>query len=188
MTKTREALGSDRELLSLATSILLEQGYEVEPIDLDATLVLAENPYFLVGVSAAPTIAQLLEAEGVAEATLARRLADADAGPKRWDAYLVLLTQERSPDNIEVTRELFDINYDTKRVRRIAHSGVDTTLASVRTALAPFVSPIQLDDPSLTADAFIFFLDALAARGVERDLAIRAIAAFQQGVPLGDVL
>jgi hypothetical protein len=119
---------------------------------------------------------------------IAERLAAADPGPKRWDAYLILLTQERSPESSTTTRELFSINYDTTNLRRIAHSGVDATLTAVRDALSPFVAPIELDDPSLAKGAFTYFVEALASRGVERDLADRAITAFRQGVPLGDVL
>lgn len=189
MSSTGSAgVGVDRELLALAGSILGEEGYVVEEIEADIALVLAENPYFLVGVAATPTIAQLLVAEGLAEAVIAEKLASADPGPKRWDAYLILLTQERSPENSTTTRELFNINYDTTNLRRIAHSGVDATLTAVRGALTPFVAPIELDDPSLAQDAFAFFTEALAARGVDRGLADRATSAFRQGVPLGDVL
>lgn len=182
------AVSSDRELLALSRSILSDEGYVVEEIEAGTTLILAENPYFLVGVAATPTIAQLLVAEGIAEAMITDKLAAADPGPKRWDAYLILLTQERSPENSDTTRELFNINYDTTNLRRLAHSGVDATLTAVRNALTPFVAPIELNDPSLAKDAFSFFTEALAARGVERDLADRAISAFRQGVPLGDVL
>lgn len=182
------AVSADRELLALARSILADEGYVVEEIEATTALVLAENPYFLVGVAATPTIAQLLVAEGIAEAMIAERLAAADPGPKRWDAYLILLTQERSPENSETTRELFNINYDTTNLRRIAHSGVDATLAAVRDAMTPFVAPIELDDPTLAQDAFSFFAEALAGRGIERDLVNRAIGGFRQGVPLGDVL
>jgi hypothetical protein len=181
-------VNSDRELLALARAIVSEANYAVEEVEGEITLLLAENPYFLVGVAATPTIAQLLAAESVAENILAQRIEAADPGPKRWDAYLILLTQERSPENSATTRELFEINYDTTSLRRIAHAGVQPTLRAVRDALTPFVAPIQLDDPSLTRDAFEYFLDALIARGVTPDLAGRAIAAFQQGVPLSDVL
>ena len=65
---------------------------------------------------------------------------------------------------------------------------MEPTLAAVREALTPFVAPIELDDPSIAGDPFNALEVSLAARGVERDLARRAIAAFKQGVPLADVL
>ena len=183
-----DQVSSDRELLALSRSILHGENYTVEEVEDDVSLLLAENPYFVVGVAATSTIAQLLLAESVAAGMITNRLAVSDAGPKRWDAYLILLTQERSPETSETTRELFNINYDTTGLRRIAHTGVDATLAAVRNALTPFVAPIELDDPSIAADPFTSFIEALGSRGVERDLAIRAVSAFRQGVNLGDVL
>jgi hypothetical protein len=188
MTDASPTVSSDRELLALARSVFVDEGYAVEDVTGDISLLLAENPYFLVAVSATSTIAQLLLAEPLAEAAVSHRLAASDPGPKRWDAYLILLTQERSPENRQTTRDLFEINYDTSNLRRIAHAGVQATLAAVRDALTPFVAPIELDDPSIARDPFDAMVAALAARGVDRDLASRAAAAFKQGVPLGDVL
>ncbi len=149
--------------LALARSILTDERYVVEAIDGDIPLLLAENRYFVVGVAATSTIAQLLVAESVAEGMISSRLISSNPGPKRWDAYLILLTQERSPETGETTRDLFNINYDTAGLRRIAHTGVDATLAAVRNALTPFVSPIKLDDPSISIDAFTAFVEALAS-------------------------
>lgn len=188
MSSTAPSMGSDRELLALARSVLTDEGYAVEELAGDIWVLLAENPYFLVAVTATPTIAQLLAAEPLAESAISERLATTDPGPKRWDAYLILLTQERSPQSRQTTRDLFEINYDTNNLRRIAHAGVEPTLAAVRDALTPFVAPIELDDPSITRDPFDSMVAALAARGVDRDVANRAVAAFKQGVSLGDVL
>lgn len=179
---------SDRELMALARSILNEENYAVESVEGDISMLLAENAYFVVGIAAASTIAQLLVAESIASGMIANRLAESNPGPKRWDAYLILLTQERSPETNDTTRDLFNINYDTTGLRRIAHTGVDATLTAVRNALTPFVAPIELDDPSIATDAFTSFVEALASRGVERELANRAVNAFRQGVHLGDVL
>jgi hypothetical protein len=188
MSTPAPSANSDRELLALARSVLADEGYAIEEVAGDIWLLLAENPYFLVAVTATPTIAQLLAAEPLAEAAILDRLATTDAGPKRWDAYLILLTQERSPETRQTTRDLFEINYDTSNLRRIAHAGVDPTLVAVRDALTPFVAPIELDDPSIVRDPFDAIVAALAAHGVDRDVANRAVAGFKQGVPLGDVL
>ena len=179
---------SDRELLALARSILSQENFVVEDVTDDLSLLLAENAYFLVGVAATPTIAQLLMVESAAVETILARLNASDPGPKRWDAYLILLTQERSPESRSTTRDLFEINYDTANLRRISHAGVRPTLSDVRDALTPFVAPIKLDDPTIARDAFDGFIEGLTARGVDRDLARRAVSAFQQGVPLGDIL
>jgi hypothetical protein len=179
---------ADPELLALARAVLESEDYALETLDRPMTMLLAENRYFLIAVVTTATIAQLLVAESLAEGVVAERLIDANPGPKRWDAYIVLLTQERSPETRKSTRELFDINYDTVRVRRIAHVGVDNRLDSVRTALAPFVAPIRLDDPILVADAFDALRDALAEKGVDREVAARAITAFRQGAKISDAI
>jgi len=180
---------SDPELLALARAVLSGEQYRVEEVsDHGIPMLLAENYYFIVGVAAAPTIAQLVLAEGVAEDVLARRLGEADVGPKVWDAYLILLTQEGLSEGGEATRNLFRINYDTQAIRRIAHSGVGPTLAEVRHALTPFVVPIELDDPTIAGDAFKSFTDALIQRGISRELATRAVAAFRQGGRIDDLI
>lgn len=58
---------------------------------------------------------------------LAQRIESAALGPKKWDTYLVLLTQEKSAEDDDVTRDLYAINFDRSRLRRIAHTGVDPT-------------------------------------------------------------
>ena len=180
---------NDQDLLALARAILESEDYVVEAVDEKGLEVLVgENRYFIVSVVAVPTIAQLLIAEGIAERFLTAQMEEADLGPKVWDAYLILLTQERLPDGGEVTRDLFAINYDTRAIRRIAHSGVDPTLSAVRTALTPFVKPIELDDPEITRDPFELFSDALIRRGVEPGVVSRAIPAFKQGADLDDAL
>lgn len=181
-------VSSDRELIALARGVLEEEQYVVEELHDGVPLLLAENRYFVIGVVATPTIRELLLAESLGEVLLTDRMKAGDPGPKRWDAYLVLLTQERSPDNSETTRQLFGINYDTSGVRRIAHSGVAPTVAAVREALTPFVAPVELEDQGIASDAFNTLTEALAARGIERQLADRAVSGFRQGADLDDIL
>jgi len=180
-----QGIRADAELLALARAVLVAEGYVVEDVAADGVpLLLAENRYFVLGVVTAATIAQIVVAEGWAEELLARRLGSADVGPKVWDAYLILLTQERLPEGGGATRELFDINYDTRGIRRIAHSGVFPRLADVRSALTPFVAPIELDDPSIATSAFESFIESLMARGIDREVAVRAVTAWRQGADI----
>jgi hypothetical protein len=182
-------LSSDDELLALARSVLSDEGYAVEDVRTgDVVFLLAENAYFLVGVSATPTIAQLLLAEGLVEAALSDRLSSSDAGPKIWDTYLVLLTQERSPETPFVTKGLYEINYDTARLRRIAHAGVDASRLAVSSALSPFIAPLELENPVVTENPFESMVRVLTTHGVEQQVARRAVDAFEQGVPLANVL
>jgi hypothetical protein len=188
MTNSPTSSTSDSELLTIARRVLEDEGYSVEFLTSGVNLVLAENPYFVVAVAAMSTIQELLLIEGIAEATLAARLSESAIGPKKWDAYLVLLTQERSPEDDATTRDLYAINYDTARLRRIAHTGVDATPEAVAHALAPFVAPVEATSTEMHQDPFVALVDALATRGVSRELANRAVAAFEQGASLDDVL
>ncbi len=189
MTEPVAIISSDDELLALARTVFVEQEYAVEDVSTgDLNFLLAENAYFLVGVVTTPTLAQLLLAEGLVEGALSDRLSAGDAGPKVWDAYLVLLTQERSPETALVTKGLFEINYDTARLRRIAHAGVDLNKDAVMAVLAPFVAPAELENPLITENPFQLMIRVLASHGIEKQLAQRAVDAFEQGVPLGNVL
>lgn len=179
---------SDSGLLLLARDALREAGFAVEEVPGEPDVVLAENRYFVIAVAATPTIDQLLLAESHIGSTLAKRLAESEVGPKLWDSYLVLLTQERSVESDEASRALYEINYDTARMRRIAHIGVEASGAGVREVLAPFVAPNSVSDASLTESPMGLLLNALASRGIDKDLAARAVAAFEQGASLVDVL
>lgn len=188
MTNPDAQHSSDSELLHIAKGVLEAQGYRVELATAGIDLLIAENPYFVVAVAAMITIQDLVLNEGLAEASLANRLDDSVIGPKRWDAYLVLLTQERSSEDDATTRDLYAINYDTARLRRIAHTGVDATPEAVSHALAPFIAPSESTSPEIQDDPFAALVDALASRGVSRELADRAVTAFEQGASLDDVL
>ncbi|MGH7964817.1 MAG: hypothetical protein ACRERD_23885 [Candidatus Binatia bacterium] len=141
-----------------------------------------------MAVAATPTIAQLLVAEGTTEVALSERLAQSNAGPKVWDSYVVLLTQEQSVESDEASRALYEINYDTARMRRIAHIGVEASLVGMREVLAPFVAPRAVSDASVSERPLGLLLRALVSRGVSQDLATRAVTAFDQGGSLVDVL
>lgn len=180
---------SDDEILRITKAAMSAQGFQVETINEGIDLVLAENNYFVVAVAAMNTIRDLILAEPVALEVLSQRIASAALGPKKWDTYLVLLTQEKSAEDDDVTRDLYAINYDTSRLRRIAHTGVDPTLEAVGHALAPFAEPVtSTTDADTQADALDSLLSALISRGVDDDLAQRAITAFEQGATLNDVL
>lgn len=180
---------SDPELLALAGEVLSEQGYAIQQVSKNGLdLLFAENPYFIVAVVTAPTISELILVEGQAEEILQTQLRGADIGAKVWDAYLVLLTQATLIDGGEETRQLFGINYDTHGVRRIAQSDVSPTSRGVRLALTPFVAPIELGDPSITMDAFAAFVDAVVERGVDPEIAARAVNAFRQGGRVADAI
>ncbi|WAH96189.1 hypothetical protein [Arthrobacter sp. MMS18-M83] len=87
-----------------------------------------------------------------------------------------------------MTRDLYAINHDTSRVRRIVHTGVDPTPEAVRHALATFIEPMSPATPVALTDALESLLHTLITQGVSEDLAQRAVTAFEQGASLDDVL
>jgi hypothetical protein len=178
----------DQELVALARSVLEREGFVVEQSGDANGLLLSENPYFIVAIVAASTVDQLLEAESLGEITLVERLNAHDLGPKVWDAYLVLLTQQAAPEDAETTRNLFEINYDTANLRRIVVTDVRPTTSAVEVALAPFIAPPSKADQTVVESPFIQLTRSLAGLGVDPKLAERAVAAFEQGANLVDAL
>lgn len=181
-------MNADVDLLAVVEDVLQGQGFLVAALPGSVPLVLAESPYFLIAVGALHTIGDLISSQGLAETSLLERLDAETIGPKKWDIYLVLLTRESSPEDDVTTRDLYAINYDTSRLRRIAHTGVVATKDSVAHALAPFLAPVETATVETVEAPFAALLSALIGRGVERQLAERAIAAFEQGASLDDVL
>ncbi|MFE4541581.1 hypothetical protein [Arthrobacter sp. NPDC056727] len=179
---------SDNELLGFTKTVLSEQGFQVETIGENIELVVAENSYFVVAVAAMNTIRNLILAEPAVFEALSKRIESVALGPKKWDTYLVLLTQEKSAEDDAVTRDLYAINHDTSRVRRIAHTGVDPTPEALRHALAPFLEPVTPTATVVHTDALESLLQTLISNGVDEELARRAVTAFEQGASLDDVL
>ena len=133
-------------------------------------------------------MADLIAAEPFVEDLLHSCLAEADVGPKVWDAYVVLLTQERPADQGDGSLPLFDINYDTRGFRRIARAGVEATNRGVRNALISFVRPIRLGDAGITSDPLQALSLALVTHGLAESIATRAVDIYQQGGQLDDAL
>lgn len=186
---TPPSFRSDPDLLAMAREVLASQGFVHEEVDeTDGGILLAEDPYFIIGLAATPTIADLLSAEPVVEKTIGDRMQAVDVGPKRWDAYVVLLTQERPSDEGSATRPLFGINYDTRGFRRIARAGVEPTIRGVRNALTPFVQPVRLEEAGLASDPFDSMTEALVRHGVDSELAVRSVEVFQQGGRISDAV
>ena len=102
--------------------------------------------------------------------------------PKSWDVYLVLLTAAFA-DTIDA-REVNAIRYDTTRVRKLISTGNELkALEDVRRTLLPLlpVTPVALEPQR---DVFELLVDALAARGIDRDDVSRLVLAFSKNEAL----
>lgn len=180
---------SDSDLLELASKMLTDEDFVVAHVGDDASeFLLAENRFFIIALATPATLRDLLAAEPAVESYLRGRLELADVGPKVWDAYLVLLTQERALDEGAGLHPLFNINYDTRGLRRMAQAGVSATAAGVRDALAPFMRPLMIASAGLSEDPLQAFESALVEEGVPPQTALRSVEIFKQGGRLDDAV
>ena len=180
---------TDEDLLTLARSVLSEAGFTQKEVKLqDTAVLLAENEYCIVALAATPTMDDLVAAEPHVEAFLQKGVEGADIGPKLWDAYVVLLTQERPSEQGSGVRKLFTINYDTHGFRRMARVGIEATIEGVRAALTPFVEPVRLEDRELITAPLAALSAELIRRGIDESVATRAVEIYQRGGQLDDAL
>src|SRR5438270_7781004 len=103
-----EELECGQEHLRLADAILKGGGFATSLVRLSPNLrlLVAENEYFVLGIVIAPTLDDLLKMESALAISFVNRLATEAAGPKQWDAYLVLLTTEAGSDSNHDVTEL----------------------------------------------------------------------------------
>ena len=188
MTEAR-GFRTDEDLFALARSVLSEAGFAQEEVKLqDTAVLLAENEYCIVALAATPTMDDLVAAESYVEAFLHKGIESADIGPKLWDIYVVLLTQERPSEQGNGLRPLFKINYDTHSFRRMARVGIEATIQGVRNALIPFVEPVRLEDGELATAPLEVLSAELISFGVDESVATRAVEIYQRGGQLDDAL
>ncbi|HZW43607.1 MAG TPA: hypothetical protein VFF32_04330 [Dermatophilaceae bacterium] len=136
----------DPALLGLAHRVLKRRGFLVREGALrglaDAPWLLAESDDFVLAVVAGRGIADLELLESHAAPELGEMLAQGDLGPKRWDAYLVLMASGDSDER--GNREVVDLQYNTRALRRIVALGVSADEEAVLSVLATFM---PLPDP-----------------------------------------
>lgn len=179
----------DRTLLRLVEEVLRSEQYEVLALasaEGAPPMVLAENTYFMVAATAVATVQDL----PLAEPYLVSRLSEvtANAGPKRWDAYALVLTQQEAIGSDSDTSRLFELAYDTSRARRIVHVGVKPDLESVRRAVIPFIPPPSFVAEDLLNDPLDQVQNELVGRGIGPDIVTRAVEVYRAGGKLSDAL
>jgi hypothetical protein len=178
---------SSNILLQDADALLKEAGFATSRSELtgaELPSLLAEDRFFVLAVVAAPTLGDARRGEPFAVSGLLDRLTAAEAGAKRWDAYVVLLAAEPI-ETAEQTREVVDLQYNTRGVRRIVATGVGDR-ESIRAALRPFL-PLPPTSPGGLGNALDELVDQLILNGVPEDAAPRYVAAFAQHGTLDDV-
>ena len=176
-------------LLAAITEFLASSGFRA--VSLGSSLNwgsshvrLFEDPYSLAAVVVYDTSLELFSRWPDAQAALvdvvSERLARTEA--KAWDIYLVLLTPAFVGD--VATRDVNTIRFDTSRVRKLVATGDELqTLEDVKRTVLPLlpVSPVVLAPPRDVLDQLV---DALAARGIDREDVRRIANAFAKNEPL----
>lgn len=181
----------DRTMLRLIEDVFRDEDYEVVALTADegsVPMVLAENNYFMAAATAVATVEDLALAEPHLVSRLAVATSAANAGPKRWDAYALLLTQQEAGADDSVTNRLFEMSYDTSRARRIVQAGVKADLVSVRRAIVPFIEPPEFVTGDLLEDPLTQIEEELIRRGANPELASRAVEVYRSGGSLSDAL
>jgi hypothetical protein len=167
----------DLPLLGEARRLLEDFGFTVVTADLSPARLpwlLAENDLFALGVVATRTLDDLIALEAHATPVLAERIRG--AGPKRWDAYLVLLAREGR--EARGTRAVRNLQYDTSLLRRVVNLGVSADEESIRRALGPFL-PLPIPLGQLLGSGVGDLVDELVLQGIDRDRALEAVRGYQ---------
>lgn len=181
------SLFSDSHLLNTAEGVLTEAGFSTRRgvfSSADAPCLLAEDEFFIVAIVASQTLKEARRVESFAAAELLDHVAEARVGAKRWDAYLVLLAEEVI-DEVEQGRDLVELQYNTRGVRRLVATGVSDR-DSLMVALRPFL-PLPQPVPGGLSDALSDLTDQLVINGVDREQAARYVGAFDQRGSLDDI-
>lgn len=184
-------LNPDESLLGIVRELLSIEGFGIRDVEAPGSslrILVAENRFFAAVVAALHTVESLLAAEDHALRFVTNSIRDRGQTPKRWDAYLVLLTQQDSDDNSSSTRDLYSMSYDTHTARRVIHAGVEPTPESVRRALAPFVKPPSVSEQDISRDPLDLLSEELGSSDESIDLIRTAITAHRNGKEVSDVL
>lgn len=168
---------ADLAILSEASRILEASGFTVRFSNLtDARLpwLLAENDLFAVAIVATRVLDDLVKLEPHAVHVLANRIRH--GGPKRWDAYLLLMARhDKESRGTSVVREM---QYDTSSLRRMVSLGVEGDEDSIRRALRPFL-PLPRPADAVFRSSVDSLLDELVLQGIDRNHALQAMQAFE---------
>ncbi|MDE0268963.1 MAG: hypothetical protein OXI96_08010 [Acidimicrobiaceae bacterium] len=176
----------DDDLIFLAQDVLSNAGYQVKKIPQNGiTVLLAENKYSILGLTATATIRDIETAESALAGIMQDAIRDSrvELGPKSWEMYLVLLTREKlgEQDAITrtITRTIFEIRYDMRQFRRIVRVGVSATERAVRRALVSFLDFPELGDRTFAMDPLELLSSALAEHGITKEKADRAVGIYR---------
>lgn len=173
---------SDPRLLAVARRVLEANRFRVREAELavdgadDASWLLAESEYFVLGVVAGYTLDDLIVFEGYVADALGALVQDGDLGSKRWDSYVVLLAsagaEERGAPSV------VGLQHNTRSLRRIVALGTAAHEEAVTHALANFLPLPQAPAGGLPS-AFEELVAELVINGIAQEQAIAAVDSYR---------
>lgn len=170
----------DPLVLSIARRLLERTGFLVEERAIDgrddATWLLAESEYFVLGVAAGQTFDDLLVLEGFLADALGKIISGDALGAKRWDSYVVLLAT--SDADQRGTPSVVQLQYNTRSLRRLVALGVGGHEDAVAAALATFL-PLPSPPAGGLPSAFDDLVSQLALNGVPEEQAAAAVTSYR---------
>lgn len=175
----------DPQLLTAARRALVAHDFRVREAELptarELSWLVAENENFILGVAAARTLDDLRVLEGHVAAALGELLKNPALGPKRWDAYAVLLASTDAEKR--GTREVLSLEYNTRALRRVVSLGV--TEDAVAEALGPFFALPEPPEGGLPSP-FDELIEQLVVNGLDRHRATHAVDYYRANGVLED--
>lgn len=139
--------------------------------------LLAEDPFFILGVAAGRTIGDVYGLEALIAAEFGALVAKGQVGAKRWDAHLVLIASDEAPSG--TTAHAMSLQYDLRALRRIVAHGLATNPDRLVQALAPFL-PLPDSGTTLGSTPMQELKEELVVNGIDESDAEMAVAAFEQ--------
>jgi hypothetical protein len=173
-------VGVDIRLLRLARRILERHRFRVQEGQLegleDATWLLAESDYFILGVVAGATLDDLLLLEGYVADALGGLLQEGRLGAKRWDSYVVLLAASGTEDRGRP--DVVRLQHNTRSIRRLVALGTAAHEDAVAAALATF---LPLPEPPMQGlrAPFDELIEQLVLNGVGEEHARAAVESYR---------
>jgi len=172
-------IAPDPHLLSLARRILERHNFRVQErrLDIDdASWLLAESEYFVLGVAAGQTLDDLLVLEGFVTDAMGRLLSESNLGAKRWDSYVVLMAS--SDADLRGRPDVVRLQYNTRSLRRILSLGTAAHEDAVTEALLTFL-PLPEPPAGGLPSAFDELVEQLMINGISEEQATAAVSSYR---------
>jgi hypothetical protein len=175
-------IASIAEINSKGQDILEGAGYDVRALHLNCASqagLVAENQYFALAFQPFSMWSELVENAGVAELELCAGMSSASSS-KVWDMYLLLACQEKLSTQDQYD-QLVQLQYNTRRMRKMVMPGIGETLDRVELLFKPFLSITRLEVIAANRDPIRALADNLIAKGNPPDLVQRCVVLFEEG-------